>query len=263
MIPNLKFKLGRNKSLPDAKRRELKLARYLKPGLELPVPPDSVDYTAKVTQPWGMDLNDSLGDCVLAAAAHCEMAWTANGTGLYVPPDADVLSAYEAVGGYIPGDPSTDQGTDPLSALTYWRDTGISGHKIGAWVQPDPTKQNELMTGLDLFVCLYLGMQLPDAVLPTTDGPLPQWVVPPGQESSPQWQPDPENGHMVMACKYDQSGLYVVTWGQVVLMSWAFAALFCDEAYVILSPDVLNGSGIAPSGFDLATLRSDLALVTS
>jgi hypothetical protein len=60
---------------------------------------------------------------------------------------------------------------------------------------------------------------------------------------------------------YDAHGLTVVTWGALKRMTWGFWQAYCDEAYALLSPDFLNASGVAASGFDLAQLNADLKTV--
>ncbi len=71
-----------------------------------------------------MYLNDQLGCCVEAAAAHMIQQWNFYAGHPAKPTDQDVLSAYEAVGGYVPGDPNSDNGTDMLAFLNWWRQTG-------------------------------------------------------------------------------------------------------------------------------------------
>ena len=59
-----------------------------------------------------MFLNDSLGDCVIAAMAHMIMQWSyyaSGGSGMYTPTDQQVLAAYEILGGYQPGNPDKPQ----------------------------------------------------------------------------------------------------------------------------------------------------------
>ena len=68
---------------------------------------------------------------------------------------------------------------------------------------------------------------------------------------------------MVEAPKYDADGVHVVTWGQLMPVSWKFLAAYADEPYAILSPDILGVDGKCPVGFDLETLRKDLAYVRS
>ena len=65
------------------------------------------------------------------------------------------------------------------------------------------------------------------------------------------------SGHYVPIIGYDANYLYVVTWGQIQKMTWAFYDKYGDEAWVMLSQEMLN-SGKSPEGVDLATLQVDL-----
>src|SRR5271170_7246647 len=107
-MPEL-YKLGKRPAHIDS--RTLKLSNYLQ---TLAPPPPSQDWTAAVKKDyfeWGMMLNDSLGCCTMAAAGHMEMEWSANaGKPIIMPTDAQIETGYSAVGGYVPGDPSTDNG---------------------------------------------------------------------------------------------------------------------------------------------------------
>jgi hypothetical protein len=48
------------------------------------------------------------------------------------------------------------------------------------------------------------------------------------------------------------------------MMSWQFYQTYMDEAFAVLSPDWISAKlGKAPSGFDMAALKQDLAAVTS
>jgi len=61
--------------------------------------------------------------------------------------------------------------------------------------------------------------------------------------------------------RYSPGTLTCTTWGKLQDMTWSFWDRYCDEAYAIVSTDFLQ-QGKSPAGFDLATLQSDLQLVT-
>jgi len=58
---------------------------------------------------------------------------------------------------------------------------------------------------------------------------------------------------------YDARGLTCITWGQTKKMTWSFWDAYCDEAYALLSEIWAPEKKIAPAGFDLAALKSDLS----
>ena len=54
-----------------------------------------------------------------------------------------------------------------------------------------------------------------------------------------------------------RANLECVTWGRVQQMTAQFYAKYCDEAWAILSPEMLK-AGKSLEGFDLAQLQADL-----
>src|ERR1035437_2503024 len=87
--------------------RTFKLSDYIR---VLPTAPPLVDWSVKVPA-YGMLCNDSLGCCVIAGMMHLAMQQRASAVlPVVFPSDADVIAAYSAIGGYVPGDPSTDNG---------------------------------------------------------------------------------------------------------------------------------------------------------
>jgi hypothetical protein len=244
MVDLKSVRLGKKEKRVD--RRTLKLANYLS---SLPPVPTSVDYSGKVSS-WPVYLNDSLGDCTIAAAGHMIEQWTANSGAQATPQDSDILSAYEAITGYTPGNPSTDSGAVELDVLNYWRNTGIAGHKIGAFTEVPPKMTDHVKAAAYLFGGLYIGIQLP--VSAQTQG---VWDVVSGPDSEPgSW-----GGHAVEICSLDANALTCITWGQKRRMTWAFWNAYVDEAYAIISQDFMEGNGETPDGFDLEMLTSDLA----
>ncbi len=100
MIDHSQMPLGKQRARHDP--RTLQLADYLD-TTALPPAPKSCDWGAKIPEDgWGMMLNDEIGDCTCAAAAHLIQDWTSNDGTLVTLKDADVLKAYEAVSGYDP-----------------------------------------------------------------------------------------------------------------------------------------------------------------
>lgn len=242
-------KLG--KLAPRFDRRTLSMARYFATGL---VPPAAVNWGSKVLS-WPMMLNDTLGDCTCAAAGHMVEEWTAAETSEATPTDAQVLTMYEAVSGYQPGQLSTDNGAVMLDVLKYWRSTGLAGHQIQTFGAVNPALLTDLKNTVALFGNAYVGLQLP-ATAQNQEG---VWSVPNGLTGD--GAPGSWGGHCVPVMGYDAKGLILVTWSQIWRMTWYFFACYCDEAWAVLSPDWVS-SGKSPAGLDTAQLASDLKIVT-
>ena len=199
---------------------------------------------------WGMLGNDTVGDCVFAGAAHETILWTTE-TGHPAPfTAASVLSDYSAVTGYDPTDPNSDQGTDVRTALKYRAKTGLldatgKRHRIGAYVRV--SGRIEIEEAVYLFGAAGVGIQFPSSAMDQFNAGRPWSIV----SGSPL-----EGGHYVplVALRGD---LYCVTWGKLQPLTRAFLTKYCDEAWAILSPEMLTG-GKSLEGFDLAQLQADL-----
>jgi hypothetical protein len=248
-----KLKLGKQDARHDP--RALLLASYLTTAL--PVPPATLNIADNI-QAWGMMENDQIGDCTCAAAGHLIMEWTANsGKKMVTPTDKQIVAAYSAITGYNPVTGANDNGAVEVDVLNYWRQTGIAGHKIGAYVSLEPSNHSHVMDAVYLFEGCYIGMQLPLSAQAQTQNHQP-WSVPPGGPTG-NGKPGSWGGHAVPVVAYDSRGVTVVTWGALQVMTWSFWETYCDEAYAILSTDYINGKKQAPQGFSLTQLQADLA----
>lgn len=239
------LKLGKKPARFD--KRTLKLENYLSPSL---TPPHKLNWQNKVSN-WGMMLNDQLGDCTCAAAGHMIMNWTANAGVLVTPSDNQILSAYEAVGGYKPNDPSTDNGAVELDVLKYWQKNGIAGHKIGAFVSIYPKNIQHLKIASWLFGGVYTGAILKQADMDAVQNGK-NWTYSKGQSIG---------GHAIPALGYDSNGFQFITWGAVQTASYEWVYNQLEEAYAIVSADWINNVGNSPSGFNVKQLISDLKSV--
>ena len=234
-----KLKLGKGAARHDP--RALLLASYV--STTLPAPPASYDLTPKV-KAWGMMENDQIGDCTCAAAGHLIMEWTANaGKKMVTPSDKQIVAAYSAITGYNPTTGANDNGAVEVDVLNYWRQSGIAGHKIGAYVALEPANHNHIMDSVYIFEGCYIGMQLPISAQAQVQNHQ-TWSVPPGGTTG-DGKPGSWGGHAVPVVAYDTRGVTVVTWGALQTMTWSFWEAYCDEAYAILSKDYL------PSGADI------------
>lgn len=245
MIDQSQMRLGRKAVKTDT--RTLALGKYLTPAL--PPPPTATDWT-KSLDSWGVMLNNTIGDCTIAAIAHAVQVWTANTGSLITVPDSTVESYYEKWDGYVPGDPSTDRGGVELDVLTNWRKQGFDGHALLAFVDPKPANLIEMQQSVFLFGGIYIGLNLP-----LTAQNQEVWdVVPHG---GAQAKPGSWGGHCVFVPKYDEHGFTCITWGQTKKMTLAFWKKYCDEAHTLLGQDWLTSKG-SPVGFDKAQLEADL-----
>lgn len=227
------------------------LARY-KRALALPTPLSTIDWSSRIKS-WPMDLNDSLGDCVIAGMAHAIQLWT---TWAQAQPDIltddQVRGLYEKIGGYDPAKPDTDQGCVMADALGHWLTQGADGHKIAAYASVNQEDLDEVKDAIQWFGCVYIGLQLPISCQSQA-----VWDVPVGGPNGDaargSW-----GGHCVTVGAYDGSSFSAISWGQIIKMTPAFFRAYCDEAYAVQSPDWIETTAETPSGLDLAQMQADM-----
>ncbi len=258
------LKLGK---LPPRKdHRTLQLGAYLN-RRALPDIPSMWDWglAVEAKAQWGMMLNNKLGICAIAAPGHTHMAWTANALGqnnIQIPSDDDLLKAYMAVGGYVPGRPDTDQGCIMLDVMNYWRQKGIAGHKIEAFVSIDSHDPVELSAGGFLFGGVQLGLALPKALEGYFEQKKP-WVAPLDPKNARGvWAPGSWGGHAVPLLAKNKLP-ECITWAARQGMSEQFIRVYSDEAYVGIDREAwFNAQAMAPNAISWDDLWTDLASVT-
>ena len=241
------LKLGKLPKKEDS--RNLKFAKYFTGTL--PPIPMPIDHSEGITD-WGMMLNNSIGDCAIAGPAHMIKAWCAKTTG-YTPTDAEVLKAYSDISGYNPKTGSNDNGCAMLDVMKYLKNTGIGGHKIGAFVEVDIKNMQEILAGLYLFHGLDAGYQLPESAMKQFQNNQPFTI---------EKRAKIAGGHCMPILKADNNWFYPITWAKEVEANYAWIIKYMDECYVVISQDYFNGTKTA-EGFDFATLTTDLALVSA
>ena len=246
------MKLGKTPARPGAV--SLKFADYAA-GLKITVPA-MVNHSKFILDGGGVLGNDKYGDCVWAGAAHETIIWNGEAGSKVSFTDQGVLSDYSAVTGFVPSDKYTDQGTDMQVAASYRRKTGIvdatgKRHIVDAYISIKPGNKTELKQAIYLFSNVGIGIRFPASAMAQFAAGKP-WTVSMFSRI--------EGGHYVPAIGYDSQYVYVVTWGKIQKMSWAFFCKYCDEAIVYLSSEMLSGAK-SPEGFNVAQLNADLAAI--
>lgn len=246
-------KLGRRQPHSPTTHPRLQLRRFLRDD-QFPVTPTSIDWTTRVAE-WPMYLNDELGCCTVAAAGHMTQAWTTYGAGhTATVADSEILTAYQAVSGYIPGQPDTDQGAVMQDVLDYWRKTGVGGHKILAFAEVDVRDMAEVYAALYLFGHVYVGVNLPYAALDQFDAGQP-WQVADDDGGL-------AGGHAVDVGWRNGTAMKAITWGRTQMLDEAWWRSYVEEAWVVCSTEWLTETGGGPQGLDLAALGTAYTQLT-
>lgn len=243
------LKLGRKAVKTDS--RTLKLAKYT---LALPAAPATCDWTKGITA-WGAMLNDQLGDCTIAGCGHAIQVCGVNVGYSFdkeTLPDGTIESAYSAWDGYVPGDPSTDVGGVELDVLNDFKRDGLGGHHLIGFADPAVSNQAEIHQAIYLFGGCYIGFNVPNFIM-SGDGPPAVWDVVADDGGI-------DGGHCVFCCGYDASTITFISWGSVYKMTTAFWNKYVDEAHALLLATWIDNDK-TPSGFNLAQMEADLALI--
>jgi hypothetical protein len=221
------------------------------------VPPASADYTGFPNP--GMLGNDQYGDCVEAGNGHMVMQQTFFGQGSeFTVTTSDALNEYTRITGFNPADPNTDQGTMIQDGLNDLRKNGFSGHKIAAFAQLDPTKIDDVKLAVAEFGAVSIGFAFPQSAMNQFNTGKPWDVV----KGSPI-----EGGHCVIVMGYDAQYLYVITWGAVQKMTYAFWNEYVvrqgGEAWAVIDQEWVNqASGKDVEGVDLQAFGAQFAALT-
>ena len=241
------FKLGRKAAELDW--RSLNFADFLTSPLPLPGTYDKFG----IVQDWLMFLNDTLGDCVIACMYHQIKYLQALIDQFPEITDETVLKAYEKIGHYVPGDPSTDQGVIMLRAMKQWR-KGIPGphgdDRISAFVVI-PVEQSTTIPHIKQAVMLLEGVpigieMLKNVMAQAKRGEI-NWIYQPGPDAVSI------GGHCVLVVGWDNTGFFVVSWGKIYHMAYNLFDHTCREAYGVVSTDDFS-NGLSPDHYDIKEL---------
>lgn len=276
-IPNKRLGRLRPETPPHLDPQVLHLADYVTKPEALPAVRPYRDWSAwAATQlggygNFGAMLNDQLGDCTCAAIGHAIQVVTAVDSKIVTPTDAEILTMYES-SGYVPGNPSTDNGWYIKNALQYWQKTGLAGHKIDAFMAVNPQNQAHVDLAFELFGFVDIGVGLPI----TAQNQNGEWSV-----SATGLQGDGEigswGGHSVIVTKRSVTSPQspgktilrhgLITWGVGDwLVTPNFWQAYVDECWVAFSLDWLKGVGSAttsPTGLNTTQLLADLQAVAN
>jgi hypothetical protein len=245
---------------PKYDPRTLCLDKYMDFAALPPIPPQYNWGSPSAIPSWFMMLNDRLGICTIAAAGHLIMGWTRHGLGkTLVVPDPELLLAYEAVSGYVPGNPATDNGADPMTVFKYWQNTGIGSHKIGAYGSIDFHTPSHVNASTFLFEGSYVAANLPQTAMDQFEAGKPWSVV----STTGAGAPGSLGGHAFPIISFAPWGLAVVTWGQLQRMTYGFLQTYGMGLFGLISADMLNSKKKAPTGFDLPQLQADLQMIST
>lgn len=250
----MNYKLG--KLAPKHDRRTLRMTDFIDDSVVIKIP-DTYTFEGNVGS-WGMLANDKVGDCTIASALHIIKAWLAYRGVAYNPTDADAIAIYRELTGYDPADPSTDNGAALLDIAKAWRNQGILGHKIGAFMTIDPTNIDQVKLAIYMFGCVYAGVTITQ-------------MAQVEYERNAAWEcTSPRfclarvmGGHAVPWVGYGEDFIQTVTWGKLISAKYAWVQKYSDEAIIPVGPEFVSKDRPAPNGFRLDQLLEAAQSFTS
>jgi hypothetical protein len=251
----IQFKHGMKPFIADKYGRDILYDNYRKEELVGDIP-TSGGYKGKTT--FGMNGNDQYGCCGEAGIDHGFEQTNAIAGRVASFSTANTLSDYGSITGFNSNDPNSDQGTDMKDAYSYAIKTGMidangKRHKLGAYLLLNNT-QKQLEEIIYIYDRAGIGFKFPDYAM-TDFNAGKDWDYKPGQKYTQDGE------HYVEGIYYDETGVTVVTWGKEQKMTWAFFLKFIDQSYLLVDPELLNGSGVTPNGLNLDQLNSNLNII--
>jgi hypothetical protein len=198
---------------------------------------------------WGMDMNDTLGDCGVAGLNHGFMA-DASIVGVEsesFPSDQQISEYYFTYTG------GQDDGVVLSDYLAYVKAHPFYGHTIAAYAPVAVHDIPTLQFATNFYGFSYTGITVTESMMNKVQSP-------------PPWQPwtledalDPnvEGGHCVPIVAYDSNYLTVITWGQPLQVQYSAWHYMSTEAYAIITGEFAAKGGDT-RGVNLAALQADL-----
>lgn len=202
---------------------------------------------------YGMLDNDAYGDCVPAAMYHMQETFRLK-EGLQPHPWAasTCLASYFHINGVPPGPPgsSSDQGTDPSTAMQYWQTTGLPAHKLAGFGVLQPGSPNVRRAVWEFGTVMY-AVALP--VEAQDQGVNWRWV--------PGSQPGSWGGHGIAGDSYTEDLLGFISWAQEGDMDDPFWQNCGEMVLVPLSEDAIGKRDVGPAGFNFRQMQLDLGVL--
>jgi hypothetical protein len=209
-------------------------------------------YDLSVKRNWYIANGIIAHNCTAAAPAHAQQVWTfVAQAAMVTPTDPEVEALYEATGGYVPGQPSTDNGADIQTVLTYLLKNALAGNTLDALYEINVANAAQLYEGIYECAVVDIGFEVP-AYLQSLEAPGSVWDVNPTVDNSIV------GGHSVIITGYDTvtGDLDVISWGAAYKMTAAFWKQRVDEAYPLVDSDWIKATGNTPAGLTLDQLTS-------
>lgn len=210
-----------------------------------PVPPANADGTA-----WGMDGNDTYGDCGVAGLDHGSITVDVDTATSLLGLTSDQIVQY-----YLTYTGGQDEGVVLADFLKYVNQTGWFGRTLAGYAPVSVSDMKTLQFAINAYGYAYTGIEVTDLMMTAFQNGQP-WT------SADVQNGNVEGGHCIPLVGYDSQNLYAVTWGGVQAIQYSAWHLMASEAWACIWGEVPAG-GLDGHGVNLASLQGDLSNLKS
>jgi hypothetical protein len=223
-----------------------------------------IDWTKNHSIQFPMDLNDTYGDCYMAAGCHADNCWAGNSGQPFTFSLAAIQSRYFTLSGGDNGLADADMQDEMMSPAIapgqgYLADGKSDPNRTLAvqqpacivdWMQFDPTDATATQTAMQRYGACIVTFGVPDNWLQNSNtGAV--WDVPATA--------DPNNGHAVIwtGCRAQDGAYCLQTWGTYVWVTPAAAKAVGFTGWIAFSPRWFDPhTGYAPNGVHISDLAA-------
>jgi hypothetical protein len=237
--PHPNYKLGRRPGyVPDGLRD---LTWYA--AGDLPAPPVRCPVPPPGDGDWGMDANDTLGDCGVAGLHHGDMCVESDTANPVVPVTGPDIASY-----YMTYTNGEDQGVVLADFLKYVEQTGWFGHTVTAFAPVKIADMSTIQFTVNAYGFAYTGIVVTDLMMQASNAGQP-WTADMFADGTV------EGGHCVPLVGYDTENLYAITWGKVQAIQYSAWHLISQEAWAVLMGEITAAGN---HGINLQALQADI-----
>ena len=200
--------------------------------------------------------NDRFGCCVPAAELRAvQMRRSVAWKDIWKPDEADVLGLYAKLTGFDPTRGLPDDGTDTVSAMTSWCQSGIrldvQDLDVVLWASVAPAQASHVKLAIGLLGPVQVTLALPLGAQDPAS-----WRDAPG--TGPEWEPASWGYHRVVSGKYDGDVFTVRSWGLDLALHPEFWSRYAARVDVTIAREWFTSTGLSPMGLDWDQLKADM-----
>ena len=231
------------------------LGRVMKPGL---IAPPRTDWHTKYPADGDPLGNDQYGNCLPCAEMQAIYMRRANAWGDTTRATrGEAIALYSKLTGFDPTTGRPDDGTMVDAAMKSWSQHGIrldsQNEDVPLWVSVQRRSIPQIKLAIWAFGPVQLSFAMPAAIEADPEAP---WTLT-RKGRGLDWSPGSWGGHRVTSGKYDETHIYIRTWGVDVPVDLDFFIHYCIACDATISREWCDTAGLAPSGMTFDEMRAE------